>query len=162
MDVYTWLLIVVMAAGVLGTFVPMLPGFWLVFLSMLAYGVFDHWNAYPIWFVVIVGVLAIGSSVLEYYGTMFGAKHFGSSNGASVGSTVGSALGSFVGKGKRASVIGSTLGTVAVEYKAHRSMQGALRASAGSFVGTAVVSLIQFVVALVIFVITIVLLWGAA
>ena len=79
MDVYTWLLIVAMAAGVIGTFVPMLPGFWLVFLSMLAYGIFDHWNAYPIWFVVIVGVLAVGSSVLDYYGTMLGAKRFGAS-----------------------------------------------------------------------------------
>ena len=37
-----------------------------------------------------------------------------------------------------------------------------MRASAGSLVGTAVVSFIQFVVALIIFVITFVLLWGAA
>ena len=93
MDVYTWLLIVAMAAGVIGTFVPMLPGFWLVFLSMLAYGIFDHWNAYPIWFVVIVGVLAVGSSVLDYYGTMLGAKRFGASNDASIGSTLGAAAG---------------------------------------------------------------------
>lgn len=162
MDVYTWLLIVVMAAGVLGTFVPMLPGFWLIFLSMLSYGIFDHWHAYPIWFVVIVSVLAIGSSVLEYYGTMIGAKRFGTSNDASVGSTLGSAIGGFIGKGARGSMVGSTLGTVAAEYKTHRSLQSALRASAGSFVGTAVVSLIQFIVALVIFVITVILLWGAA
>ena len=156
MDVYTWLLIVAMAAGVIGTFVPMLPGFWLVFLSMLAYGIFDHWNAYPIWFVVIVGVLAVGSSVL-----MLGAKRFGASNDASIGSTLGAAAGGFIGKG-RGSVIGATLGTVGAEYRTHRSLQGAMRASAGSLVGTAVVSFIQFVVALIIFVITFVLLWGAA
>ncbi len=143
MDVYTWLLIVAMAAGVIGTFVPMLPGFWLVFLSMLAYGIFDHWNAYPIW------------------GTMLGAKRFGASNDASIGSTLGAAAGGFIGKG-RGSVIGATLGTVGAEYRTHRSLQGAMRASAGSLVGTAVVSFIQFVVALIIFVITFVLLWGAA
>lgn len=161
MDVYTWLLIVAMAAGVIGTFVPMLPGFWLVFLSMLVYGIFDHWNAYPIWFVVIVGVLAVGSSVLDYYGTMLGAKRFGASNDASIGSTLGAAAGGFIGKG-RGSVIGATLGTVGAEYRTHRSLQGAMRASAGSLVGTAVASFIQFVVALIIFVITFVLLWGAA
>ncbi|MEE0434052.1 MAG: DUF456 domain-containing protein [Peptococcaceae bacterium] len=161
MDVYAWLLIVAMAAGVLGTFVPMVPGMWLVFVSLLVYGVFDHWIAYPIWFVVIVGALAIGSSFLDYYGTMIGAKKFGASNDASIGSTLGSAAGGFIGKG-RGSFIGSIVGTVGAEYRTHRSMQGALRASAGSLLGTAVVSLIQFVVALIVFVITVILLWGAA
>lgn len=161
MDVYTWLLIVVMAAGVIGTFVPMVPGFWLIFVSLLAYGVFDHWNAYPVWYVIIVGALAVGSSVLDYYGTMFGAKRYGASNDASVGSTIGSTLGGFVGKG-RGSMIGATLGTIGAEYRTHRSMQGALRASAGSLIGSAVVSMIQFIVAVIIFIITFVLLWGAA
>ena len=96
-----------------------------------------------------------------YYGTMLGAKRFGASNDASIGSTLGAAAGGFIGKG-RGSVIGATLGTVGAEYRTHRSLQGAMRASAGSLVGTAVVSFIQFVVALIIFVITFVLLWGAA
>ena len=123
------------------------------------------WRALPpalsVLFVVIVGVLAVGSSVLDYYGTMLGAKRFGASNDASIGSTLGAAAGGFIGKG-RGSVIGATLGTVGAEYRTHRSLQGAMRASAGSLVGTAVVSFIQFVVALIIFVITFVLLWGAA
>lgn len=161
MDIYAWLLIVVMAAGVIGTFVPMVPGMWLVFISMLVYGIFDHWVAYPIWFVVIVGALTIGSSFLDYYGTMIGAKKFGASNNASIGSTIGAAAGGFFGKA-RGSMIGAVLGSVGAEYVSHRSMHNALRASAGSLVGMAVVSFIQFVVALVIFIIIFVLLWGAA
>ena len=161
MDVYTWLLIVAMAAGMIGTFVPMVPGFWLIFVSMLAYGVFDHWVAYLVWYVIIVGALAVGSSVLDYFGTTIGAKRFGTSNDASLGSTLGAAAGGFFGKG-RGSMVGAVVGSIGAEYRTHRSMQGALRATAGSLIGTAVVSCIQFVVALVIFIITFILLWGAA
>lgn len=161
MDVYAWLLIVAMVAGLIGTFAPMVPGFWLIFGSMLVYGIFDHWVAYPIWFVVIVGVLAIGSSFLDYYGTMMGAKKFGASNSASIGTTVGTAVGGFFGQVK-GSIIGGILGAIAAEYKNHRSLKSAMRASAGSLIGTAVVSFIQFVVALIICIITFVLLWGAA
>lgn len=161
MDVYTWLLIVAMAAGVIGTFVPMLPGFWLVFASILIYGIFDHWQAYPVWFAIIVGALAVGSSFLDYYGMMIGAKKFGASNNASIGSTLGTAAGGFLA-GAKGGVIGAVVGSVGAEYTTHRTLKGALRASAGSLIGTAVVSFIQFVVAVIIFVITIVLLWGAA
>ena len=161
MDVYAWLLIVAMVAGLIGTFVPMVPGFWLIFGSMLVYGIFDHWVAYPIWFVVIVGVLAIGSSFLDYYGNMMGAKKFGASNSASIGTTVGTAVGGFFGQVK-GSIIGGILGAIAAEYKNHRSLKSAMRASAGSLIGTAVVSFIQFVVAFNICIITFVLLWGAA
>ena len=161
MDVYAWLLIVAMVAGLIGTFVPMVPGFWLIFGSMLVYGIFDHWVAYPIWFVVIVGVLAFGSSFLDYYGTMMGAKKFGASNSASIGTTVGTAVGGFFGQVK-GSIIGGILGAIAADYKNHRSLKSAMRASAGSLIGTAGVSFIQFVVALIICIITFVLLWGAA
>ncbi len=161
MDVYAWLLVVAMAAGVLGTFVPMVPGFWLIFGSMLIYGLFDHWVAYPIWYVLIVGALAVASSFLDYYGTMWGAKKFGASNSASIGTTVGTAVGGFFGQMK-GSIIGGILGAIAAEYKTHHSLKGAMRASAGSLIGTAVVSFVQFVVALIIFIITFVLLWGAA
>lgn len=161
MDVYAWLLVVAMVAGLIGTFVPMVPGFWLIFGSMLVYGIFDHWVAYPIWFVVIVGVLAIASSFLDYYGTMMGAKKFGASNSASIGTTVGTAVGGFLGQVK-GSIIGGILGAVAAEYKNHRSLKSAMRASAGFLIGTAVVSFIQFVVALIVCIITFVLLWGAA
>lgn len=160
MDVYAWLLIVAMAAGLLGTFMPRVPGFWLIFASILVYGIFDQWMAYPIWFAVIVGILAIASSFLDYFGVMIGAKRFDVSPSASVGNHVGSVVGGFVGK-KRASMVGSMVGTVAAEYKSKRSFANAMRATAGSLIGTGVVSFIQFVVGLVIFVITIVLLWGA-
>lgn len=160
MDVYAWLALALMAAGVLGTFVPMLPGMWLVFASILGYGIFDGWVSYPIWYAVIVGAIAIGSTFLDYVGVSIGAGMFGTSKSQSTGANVGYFVGGFVNK-RYGSRVGSVVGSVGSEYKEHGSFKAAVRACAGSLVGSAVVSFIQFVVALILFVITFVLMLGA-
>ena len=159
MDIYALLL--VLFVGVLGTFVPMLPGMWLVFAGLLVYGIFDKWTDYPVWYVVIVGILAVASSAMDYAGSIIGAKKFGASNKSGIGAMAGSLIGGLIGK-LPGTIIGSALGAVGAEYSQKHSWNDAVRAASGTLIGTAFMSFIQFVIAVVLFIITFVCVWGGA
>lgn len=161
MDVYAWILILVLCIGVLGTFVPMVPGMWLVFGALLVYGIFDHWQAYSVWFMVVVAVLTVASSFMDYIGTMVGAKRFGASNMAAVGAVAGSVVGGILFN-IPGTLIGGIVGAIGAEFYRQRSMPHAMRAAAGSLMGTAVASSIQLVMALCVTGYAIFRLWGAA
>lgn len=159
MDIYAWLLILALCVGIVGTFVPMVPGMWFIFASVLIYGIFDHWLAYPIWYVVIVGVVAFATTFLDYFATMISAKKFGSSNMTAVGAMVGSVIGGIIGNFP-GTIIGSVLGSVGAEYKSQRSLTSAVKATTGTFIGTAVASFIQCVIAIILVAITIYRVWS--
>lgn len=161
MDVYAWLLIIVLVVGTLGTFVPMVPGMWLIFAGILVYGIFDSWTAYSPVFVVVVGVLAVLTSVLDYGGAMIGAKKFGASNMAPIGALVGSVVGGLL-LNIPGTLLGGIVGAILAEYKRQRSLPHSLRAAAGSLIGTAIGSSVQLVVAMVITVYAIFRLQGVA
>lgn len=160
MDVYAWLLVAAMGLGVISNLYPFFSGVWIIFGSILVYGWFDTWNAYPVWFAVIIGILAIVSSFLGRYGDKISAK-FGTTGAASLGSNLGSVIGNFLGK-SYSGVIGGIFGAAALEYRNCQSVDNALRATAGSLMGDAVVAFIKLIISLIIFIITFVLLWRAA
>lgn len=161
MDVYSWLLIIVLMIGTLGTFVPMVPGMWLIFVALVAYGIFDHWTAYSIWYIVVVFILTVFSSFLDFGGAMIGAKKFGASNMATFGTIVGSVAGGLLMQ-LPGTIIGGIIGAVLAEYKRQRSLPHSLRAAAGSLIGSAIGSTVQLVIALTITIYTIFRLRGVA
>ena len=161
MDVYAWLLIIVLVIGTVGTFVPMVPGMWLIFAGVLVYGIFDAWSAYSPVFIVVVGLLAVLTSVLDYGGAMIGAKKFGASNMATIGALVGSIVGGLL-LNIPGTILGGIAGAVLAEYKRQRSLPHSLRAAAGSLIGTALGSFVQLVVAMVITIYAIFRLKGVA
>lgn len=161
MDIYAWLLMLVLLVGVLGTFVPMLPGMWLVFAGLLVYGIFDKWTDYSVWYVVFVGILAVASSALDYAGSLLGAKKFGASNKSGFGAMAGSVIGGILGN-LPGTIIGSALGAVGAEYSQKHSWEDAVRAASGTLIGSAFVSFIEFVVAVIIFIISFICVWGGA
>ncbi len=161
MDVYAWILILVLLVGVAGTFVPMVPGMWLILGALFVYGIFDHWTAYSGWFVVIVLLLTIVSSFLDYGGAMIGAKKFGASNMATFGAIIGSVSGGLLLR-LPGTIIGGIVGAVLAEYKRQRSLPHSLRAAAGSLIGSAIGSSVQLIMALVVTVYAILKLRGVA
>ena len=160
MDVYAWLLVAAMGLGVISNLYPFFSGLWIIFVSILVYGWFDTWVAYPVWYVVIVGVLAIGSSFLGRYGDKISAK-FGTTGSSSLGNNIGTAIGNFLGR-SYSGIIGGIFGAATLEYRNCQSVDNALRATAGSLIGDAVVSFIKLIISLIIFIVTFVLLWRAA
>lgn len=161
MDNYAWILIIVMVIGLFGTFAPLVPGLWLMSGALLVYGIFDGWQTYSIWFLVIAVVLTLISSFFDLGGSMIGAKKFGASVMAPIGTVVGTALGGFFASLPGA-LIGGILGTIIAEVYHKRSLSPALRATAGSLVGMAVSSLLQFSIGFIILIYTVYRLWEVA
>lgn len=161
MDVYAWILVLILLVGVAGTFVPLVPGMWLILGALFIYGIFDHWAAYSPWFVVVVLFLTLISSVLDYGGAMIGAKKFGASNMATLGAIIGSIAGGIL-MNIPGTLLGGILGAILAEYKRQRSLPHALRAAAGSLIGTAIGSSVQLVMAICVTVYAIFRLRGMA
>lgn len=159
MDNYSWLLIIVLMIGLFGTFMPLLPGLWLMSLSILVYGLFDGWQDYSIWFFIVSLVLCIIGSLIDFGGAVIGAKKFGASDITPIGTVLGSILGGLLGK-VLGTFLGGIFGTIAAEFYHKKSAKKAIKASAGSIVGMAVSSLAQFLIGLILLVTTFLKLWG--
>lgn len=159
MDNYAWLLIIFLVIGLFGTFIPLLPGLWLMCISILAYGVFDGWHDYSISFFVVSLILAILGNLVDFGGSVLGAKKFGASSIGSIGTIVGGIVGSVLAKVPGA-FLGGIFGTLFGELYHKKSVKSAMKASAGTMVGMAVSALAQFLIGLVLLVTTIIKLWG--
>ena len=71
------LAILIMAIGMLGTLAPVLPGIPIIFLSMLGYGWYEHFQNITPGFLMIMGALTMLSLLADYISTYWGVKLFG-------------------------------------------------------------------------------------
>lgn len=159
MDAYSWFLVIFLIIGLFGTFMPLLPGLWLMSLSILVYGLFDGWQDYSIWFFVTSLLLSLLGSLIDFGGAVIGAKKFGASDITPIGTVAGSIVGGIFGN-VSGTFLGGILGTLITEFYHKKSAKRAFRASAGSIVGMAVSSLAQFLIGLILLIVTILKLWG--
>ncbi len=98
MNVLLWILVVVLiAAGVVGTILPALPGALLVFAGILLGAWIDHFERVSITVVVICGVLTLLAWATDYAAAMLGAKRAGASRLAVIGAAIGTVAGVFTG-----------------------------------------------------------------
>lgn len=150
-EVNTALLVVallVMLAGILGTFLPLLPGVPLIFVTMVVVGYFDHWQHITGGFLFWMLLLTVLSLALDYLGGMIGAKRYGASRQGTIGALVGGIVGVifFFPVGL---IVGPLLGSIIGELAAGRAWEQAWRAGWGSLMGTIGSSVIRFVIAVV-------------
>lgn len=158
MDNYSWFLVIVLIIGLLGTFMPLLPGLWLMSFSLLVYGLFDGWQDYSIWFFIVSVLLSLLGSLIDFGGAVIGAKKFGASDITPIGTVAGSIVGGIFGK-VSGTFLGGLLGTLFTELYHKKEVSKALKASAGSVVGMAVSSFAQFLIGFILLVATVMKLW---
>lgn len=135
------LALLLVLAGLAGTVLPALPGVPLVFAGMLLAawaGGFEHVGATPL---VLLGVLALISLVVDYWATAMGARRVGASGKALVGSVIGTFAGMFFGI--IGVFVGPFAGAVAGELLHLRSLDRrgigrAAKVGAGTWVGVVV------------------------
>ena len=85
------------AIGIVGTILPALPGATLVFGGIALAAWADGFTRIPVWVVVVAGVLAALTWVIDIAAAAAGAKRVGASPWALVGAGVGTIAGIFNG-----------------------------------------------------------------
>ncbi|MBS0000239.1 MAG: DUF456 domain-containing protein [Cyclobacteriaceae bacterium] len=125
---------ILILAGLLGCFLPALPGPPLSYLGVLLQQLKPGENPFTIKFLVIWGIITLLVSLLDYLLPIYGTKKYGGSRMGVYGSVAGLLVGLFFFP-PLGIIIGPFAGALLGELISGKSSKDALRASFGSFVG---------------------------
>jgi uncharacterized protein YqgC (DUF456 family) len=146
-SVWWWVpAIVLMIAGVAGTFLPVLPGAALVFVGMLLAAWIDGFQRIGWITLTILGVLTAFVFVIDVVAALLGAKRVGASRLAVTGAAVGTIVGMFFGI--VGILIAPFVGAVIGEVIACGRMEQAARVGIGTWLGMVVGALAKMAVVL--------------
>ena len=151
--------LLLMLLGILGSFLPVLPGppfSWLGLLMLyLTKAVPNDW-----WFLGITFFIALAVFILDYIIPALGTKRFGGSRAGMIGTVVGLLIAViFPVLGILGIVIWPFVGALVGELANKANTKNALRAAFGSFVGFLVGTLLKLILAVAYLVIFIRTVW---
>lgn len=124
---------VLIVAGLAGTVVPALPGVPLVFAGMLLAAWVDGFTHIGAVTLVILGVLALVATLLDFIAGVLGAKRVGASRRALVGAAIGTVVGLFFGI--PGLLLGPFIGALVGELGAGGSVSRATTVGVGAWFG---------------------------
>lgn len=134
MTTLLWVLaLVLVLAGLAGTFLPALPGAPLVFAGFLLAAWIDGFQKVGWITLTVLAILMLLTFAIEFAAASMGAKRVGASKLAVAGAAVGTLVGIFFGI--PGLLLGPFLGAVAGEYLSRRNWQQAGRVGIGTWVG---------------------------
>lgn len=133
--------------GLLGTFIPMLPGTPISYagllLLLLIPGCTLTWKFFLIW-----GIIVVVLQVLNYFIPIWGVNKFGGTKYGQWGSVLGVIVGLFAGP--LGIIVGPFVGAVIGELIAGTNFSDSLRAGFGSFLGTFIGMVLGIIVAAIL------------
>lgn len=138
-----------MVAGIVGCFVPVLPGPSLAWLGALYYGWQTGWAKISPLILGLMLVIALVGATADWWMGFLGAKKGGASAWSQLAALVGGLIGFFV-FGLPGMLIGSVAAIVAVEWHRLRQWKSVLRAGGGYLVGFLLAMVVEFVCTLFI------------
>lgn len=135
---------VLMIMGILGSFLPVLPGIPLSWLGLL---VLHLSSVIPMnyLFLGVTLLIAVIIFALQYAIPAFGTKYFGGSRGGMIGATIGLVFGIFIPV-PFAILIAPFVGAFIGEILQKSNTRTALRAASGSFIGLLASTFMEFIV----------------
>ncbi len=146
--------LIVMAVGLIGIALPVLPGILLIWIAGLVYAIVERFATFdPLSFGVFTLLGAFGMAS-EFLLTQAGAKVGGASTRAMIGGAVGGVVGLIVGffvggiGAMPGGLIGALVGVTLVEYLQHRNLKQAGKAAGGWMAGCLASKLVEFLIAL--------------
>jgi uncharacterized protein len=161
-----WLLLAVMAMGVIGAVVPGIPGTILIVGAIVVWGMVQGFAGLGLPLAVAV-VALLANMGIDFLATYLGAKQAGASHWGQIGAVVGLLLGVFgllpalpFGGPLLGLLIGPLLGAIVGEYLYRKDWRTACRAGVGIVVGSLIGSLIQGLLALVVVIVFLVTTWS--
>ena len=146
------LVFVLMAVGVIGTVVPMIPGTILIFIGALIYAFADGFQIVGWPTLVVMGLLTAVATTADIWASSVGARIGGASGWSVLLGLVGGLAG-LVFFSLPGAVVGAVLGVLLTEILRVRDWRKALRAGGGWLVGWLLSAVVQLGAALVMVVI---------
>lgn len=129
-----WTLVVILVAvGLAGAVLPMLPGVPLVFAGLWLGAYIDGYAHVGVWTVVVLGVLVTLAIAIDFIASALGAKRVGASRQAITGAVIGSVIGIFFGL--PGLILGPFVGAVVGELAAQRTVEQAAVVGVATWLG---------------------------
>ena len=145
-SVALWILaIALMIVGLLGVFLPALPGVPLLFAGMVIAAAIDDFQRIGWITLTVLGFLTVVAFVIDFIVTAIGARTAGASKRAVWGAALGTLVGIFFGFAGL--VLGPFIGAVIGELTVHGRMDQAGRAGLATWIGLIFGTLIKLAIA---------------
>jgi len=132
--------------GVLGTFIPGIPGPVAVFAGMLLAAWIDHFTRVGWIALVILGALTAAALAIDTVASVMGARRVGASRPALIGALIGTVVGLFFGF--VGILIAPFVGAVIGELSSRPHVPSAVRVGVGTWIGPAVGAFAKIVIVL--------------
>ena len=137
---------VLFAGGLVGSFLPLVPGSALIWIGILIHKLWLGPESVSWTFVGWAAAAVVLSQVLDTVCTWWGARRFGASWRGALGAVVGGLLGVII-LGPIGLVLGPIAGAVIAELLSDRSLREAGRAGLGTVVGGVAAFVMRFGIA---------------
>jgi uncharacterized protein YqgC (DUF456 family) len=142
-----WLLaLLLVGTGLIGLFLPVLPGAPLIFAGLVIAAWAEDFHYAGLWTVVILAIITLLTLGVDFWATIFGAKKFGASKRAVIGALIGLVIGIFLGF--PGIIFGPFIGAVVGELSAQKNLKQATRAGVGATIGLVLGAAIKLALAL--------------
>jgi len=145
---WTIITLLIMAVGLVGTVLPVIPGILLIYAGYLLYGFATGWQAYGLAAIVGWSVVTALVLLLDFYAGVIGARRYGASRSGTWGSLIGGLIGALAA-GLPGLILGPFVGAAAGELLSGRSHREALRSGWGTFIGIMVGSVVKIAIGVV-------------
>jgi hypothetical protein len=120
-------------AGLVGLVFPAMPGAPLIFAGLLLAAWSEDFKYVGLGTIIVIAVVALLTTGVDLWASMFGAKRFGASRRAVIGALLGTIVGLFLGF--PGVVFGPFIGAVIGELLAQKNLRQASRAGIGATLG---------------------------
>ncbi len=144
--VFLIIALLIMAAGLAGSFLPIMPAVPVVYAGYFVWGLASGWEGYGLWTMIFWGAVALLMQVMDFLVSAVGAKKYGASKVGIWGAVIGGILGIFFGI--LGLILGPFIGAVVAEVIFGRTPHDSLVSGWGTFVGLLAGGLFKFVVCL--------------
>ncbi len=125
---------ILVAAGIIGCVLPVVPGPPLVYLAIILLSIARKWEAFSPAFLIVMGCIALVVTAIDYVLPLFTAKKYGASKYGVWGAVAGMLIGAifFPPFGL---LIGAFLGAVGFELLFNEETKQSMKAGFGGFIG---------------------------
>lgn len=141
------LALLLMAVGLVGTLVPMIPGSPLVLIAAILHKLYFGPAGASLWVLFLLGGFVVFSLGVEYLATSLGAKRLGGSWKGMAGAVVGAIVGLFFSL--PGILLGPFIGAFLFEWIGDYEYKRALRAGTGAILGLLVGAVGKFAICIV-------------